>query len=261
MKKVQFKTMKDLHTIIGRAIDNYRSEAANKCPQAPRFCYPIESGEATQLLLCEYKNTVEARGKVYRADSETARRLQSIATWLTNRNCKPSLLLCGALPGTGKTTTATAILRMAQGLRAAFNAQTIQAQRCREAGKYIPLEESEKNLLSMCEAAVIVPSFYTAVDLANIVESNRSTFEAAQRCNFLIIDDLGTEPVSRRVYGNEVFPIIEILQYRYANMLPTIITSNFGLNKIAELYGPRISDRLRDMCEILFYTQEESYRR
>lgn len=253
--------MKNLEDIIGRAVDSYGKIAAETIAPRKRFCFPIDSNTAASLLISEYKNTVEARTRVYLADSETAGRLHSIANWLTNRNCKPSLLLYGSLPGTGKTTTATAILRMAQGLRAAFNAQTIQAQRCREAGKYIPLEESEKNLLSMCEAAVIVPSFYTAVDLANIVESNRSTFEAAQRCNFLIIDDLGIEQYSRRVYGNEVFPIIEILQYRYANMLPTIITSNLGFNGIADRYGDRIADRLREMCETLYFAQGESYRR
>jgi DNA replication protein DnaC len=171
-------------------------------------------------------------------------------------------LLYGSLPGTGKTTTAAAIARMAKGLKNSFNPQTVFRQRCIEAGgEYKPLEDEEKTLYEMCEAAVIVPAFYTAGDLANLVESNKGAFEAAKQSKFLIIDDMGTEPVSVKLYGNEFFPIIEIILHRYAAMLPTIITSNLGLNRIADIYGERIADRLREMCETLYFAQGESYRR
>lgn len=254
--------MKDIKDIIGRAINDCSNAAAGAITLKKRFCFPLEAGQAAALLLSHYKIAVEERGRIYIADNETARRLQSIANWLTNPNCKPSLLLSGSLPGTGKTTTAAAIEKMARGLKAAFNPQAIQDKICREAGgQYIPLEEEEKTRLAMCENAVIIPYFYTAGDLANLVESNKGAFEAAKRSSFLIIDDMGTEPVSVKLYGNEFFPIIEILQYRYAAMLPTIITTNLGLSTISNLYGQRISDRLGEMCETLYYAQGESYRR
>jgi len=254
--------MKDIKDIIGRAVDSYGKAAAGTMAARKRFRYPIDSSTAAALLISEYKNTVEARGRNYLADDETTRRLQSVANWLTNPHCKSSVLLYGSLPGTGKTTTAAAIARMAKGLRNTFNPQTVFQQRCIEAGgKYMPLEEEEKSLLEMYEAAIIIPVFYTAGDLANMIESNRASFEAAKRCSFLIIDDMGTEPVSVKLYGNEFFPLIEILQHRYAEMLPTIITTNLELSRISDYYGPRILDRLREMCETLYYTQGESYRR
>ena len=247
--------------IITDALTRYGNTAAGGTFTPRRFCFPLEPTAARVLLTSEYKNAVEARGKIYLADDETPRRIQSIANWLTNPNCKPSLLLYGSLPGTGKTTAARAIERMAKGLKAAFDANAIQEQRCREAGKYLPLSEEERMNLTMHEAAIIIPTFYTAGDLANMVDSNKATFEAAKRCNFLIIDDMGTEPVSVRLYGNEFFPIIEVLLHRYNAMLPTIITSNLAFNSISDIYGPRISDRLREMCETLYFSQGESYRR
>ena len=253
--------MKELKQIFAQVVNNYGKDAAHSTAALKRFYYPIDASKAAELLASEYKNTVEARGRLYLADNETATRLQSIANWLTNASCKPSLLLYGSLPGTGKTTTARAIARMARGLKAAFNAESIQEQRCKDAGKWIPLENYERDYLSMCENSIIVPVFYTAMELANMVESSKATFEALKRTQFLIIDDLGTEPVSVKVFGNEYAPIIELLQHRYAEMLPTIITTNLGLNQIAATYGPRISDRLREMCEMLNYAQGESYRR
>ncbi len=253
--------MKEIKQIINSVVNSYGEAAARTIAARKRFYYPLDPADATGLLISEYKNAVEARGRQYVADNETATRLHSIANWLTNPNCKPSLLLNGSLPGTGKTTTARAIERMAKGLKKAFNAQEIETARSKAAGKWIKMEDSERNTLTMCEASIIVPVFYSAMDLANMVESGKAAFEAAKRSNFLIIDDLGTEPVSVKVFGNEVFPIIEILQHRYAEMLPTIITTNLGLNSISDIYGPRISDRLREMCETLYFAQSESYRR
>ena len=253
--------MKEIKDIIGRAINDCSKAAAGAIAIKKRFRFPLEAGEAAALLLSYYKIAVEERGRIYIADNETARRLQSIANWLTNPNCKPSLLLHGSQPGTGKTTTAAAIDKMARGLKEVFNAQAMQDKICREAGQYIPLEDEERMRLTMCENAVIIPAFYTAGDLANLEESNKTAFENAKHSSFLIIDDMGTEPVSVKLYGNEYFPIIEILQYRYAAMLPTIITSNLGLSSITNIYGQRISDRLGEMCEILFFAQGESYRR
>ncbi len=255
--------MKEINQLIEDAVKAYGEAAANKTAEINRFCFPLESGKAAELLLCEYKNEVEARGSYFRADSETKERVKSVANWLTTRTCKPSLLLSGALPGTGKTTMARAIERMAKSLKSALDPQSVQGKRCREAGKYIPLDESERKWLTMCEAAVIVPRFCRAVDLAAMTESDRTAFDSMKRCGFLIIDDIGEEPVSVKLFGNEFFPVISVLEYRYDNMLPTIITSNLGLNALGrpEMYGERISSRLQEMCEKLYYTQSESYRR
>jgi len=63
----------------------------------------------------------------------------------------------------------------------------------------------------------------------------------------LIIDDFGvsktTEFVKDSVYG--------IINEREMSMLPMIITSNFDLNEIANMFDERISSRIKGMCEVL----------
>ena len=65
----------------------------------------------------------------------------------------------------------------------------------------------------------------------------------------LFIDDLGTEPLAVRNYGNEIMPLTELLLHRYDKGLPTVITTNLGDQAIADTYGPRILDRLNEMYE------------
>ena len=253
-----FNPMKDLKDIIGRAIDNYGKAAAGAVIPRKRFCFPIDSQRAADLLKIEYKKGVEARNRIFIDDNETAQRVQIAANWLTNPDCRPWLLLYG-LPSTGKTILAQAIQRIAEELKGLFNPQIVQEQRCRAAGKYIPLNEEEKRLLSMCEAAVIVPAFKTARDLAKMAVTSKAEFEGAKKCDFLIIDELGEDPVSVWEWKNEYLPLTEILDYRYRAMLPTIITSNLALNNIAVNYGDRIEQRMKEMCE-RYHSQGDSYR-
>ena len=58
----------------------------------------------------------------------------------------------------------------------------------------------------------------------------------------LILDDLGSESASTR--GTLEANLYAGLNHRYAECLPTIITSNFGLDELTSLY-PDFSDRLK----------------
>lgn len=253
--------MQTIEEIIEKAVTGY-NDAISKAPQVrKRFCFPITMERAFSLLMCAYKNTVEARVPAYLDDEETPRRLQSIANWLTNPARKPSLLLTGGLTGTGKTTAAKALKEMARGLKESFDSNRIQTQMCREAGAYVPLSEDAKSRLSFCESRVLVPVFFTANDIAKLAEEQRGEYDGATRAPFLIVDDLGTEQRILKRYGNEILPLTDLLLYRYEQMLPTVITTNLSQSQIAEQYGPRISDRLKEMCEILVFSQGESYRR
>ena len=253
--------MKTIEEIIEKAVSGYNESLSADQQSRKRFCFPITMERAFSLLMCAYKNAVEERVPAFIDDEETPRRLKSIANWLTNPARKPSLLLTGGLTGTGKTTAAKAVKEMARGLKESFDSYRIQAQMSREAGGYLRLNEEAKIRLSWCESRVIVPAFYTANDIARIAEDPGSGFDRATRASFLIIDDMGTEPRILKRYGNEILPLTDMLLYRYEKMLPTIITTNLSHSQIAEQYGPRISDRLKEMCETLVFIQTESYRR
>lgn len=255
------RDMPTIEDIIEKAVSGY-NDSLSTAPQArTRFCYPITMERAYSLLMCAYKNAVEERVPTFQDDAETPRRMQSIANWLTNPARKPSLLLTGGLTGTGKTTAAKALKDMARGLKESFDSNKIQAQMSREAGAYVPLSEDAKSRLSWCESRVIVPVMFTANDIARMAEDQGGGYDGATRAPFLIIDDLGTEQRILKRYGNEILPLTDLLLFRYENMLPTVITTNLSHSQIAEQYGPRISDRIKEMCETLVFTQTESYRR
>ena len=60
-------------------------------------------------------------------------------------------------------------------------------------------------------------------------------------CDILIIDDLGSEPFIRNITDNFLFTIIS---ERERFNRPTIISSNFGIDHVQEVYGERLYSRL-----------------
>ena len=63
----------------------------------------------------------------------------------------------------------------------------------------------------------------------------------------LLMDDLGAEKASEWV--SEI--IYLLIDERYGKMLPTVITSNYPLDVIAERLGDRIASRLVETCRII----------
>lgn len=64
------------------------------------------------------------------------------------------------------------------------------------------------------------------------------------KADFLIIDDLGTE--LKNEWGSS--RIYRIIDERYRNNLPTVITTNLTFANMNKRYDERVSDRLREMC-------------
>lgn len=67
----------------------------------------------------------------------------------------------------------------------------------------------------------------------------------------LIIDDLGTEPLSTMRYGNVRNVAEEVLSRRYDRGKMTMVTTNLTMNQVKELYRDRIYDRIREMFNVL----------
>jgi len=76
---------------------------------------------------------------------------------------------------------------------------------------------------------------------------NEDLIDKLGEAPILIIDDVGAEKMSEWVA--EIFYIL--IDERYSRMLPTIITSNFSTQEIAERFGARISSRIIEMCKII----------
>ena len=123
-------------------------------------------------------------------------------------------------------------------------------------GMYIwsPTAGNGKTLLASCvcfemyNRHQLMPIYVTENSLldklqANVSDSQISPRETFQKAPILFIDDMWRKTTGREWVNDELFNIID---YRYTHKLPTIITSNVGLdsNKI----DARLASRLNTMC-------------
>lgn len=77
-------------------------------------------------------------------------------------------------------------------------------------------------------------------------------------------DDLGTETIPSKRYGEEKNVLAEIIMARYENKVPytmTHITTNLNAADLTALYGDRIRDRLREMCNVITFGKTAKSRR
>jgi DNA replication protein DnaC len=76
------------------------------------------------------------------------------------------------------------------------------------------------------------------------------TIRDCQHAALLVIDDIGAEKPSEwtqeRVYS--------VIDHRYANCLPLIVTSNLPPSKLGGQIGERAASRLAEMCEVVAMT-------
>ena len=77
--------------------------------------------------------------------------------------------------------------------------------------------------------------------------------QAAKERDCLMVDDLGMEQLTDWSWH----VIHNLLNYRYNEMLPTIIATNFGLADISNyLQDTRLPDRLYQMCKFVKFDGE-----
>ncbi len=308
----------NFNEIINSAVAQVSAKLGENNPR-PRFVYPISAENAATLLAHAYRVEVENRGYSYTPNEDTNRRLAAVGRWLTDASRKPSLLLYGATPGTGKTTTARAIMRMAHTLYASLRdgisaaeetlrketseqfagwvipwpeglgtvashadikrrfawreahpeeAERIDQKEAEKTAAIVAWQEPRKAEIDKAKAeaerfTLLLPKYITAQGLADLVRAKRfDDYNRLIAAPFLIIDDMGTEPVAVKDFGNEVLPFTELFYKRYDNRLPTIITSNLPLSvevrregdkevSIRGIYGARVLDRLNEICDKL----------
>ena len=182
------------------------------------------------LKLC-YQQEVEERGYSFKDDTATNEHIQMAAKWLVGEKREFGLFIYGG-PGNGKTTLARAIRKLIIML---YGNE--------------PRYEDSKGVVSI-----------SALELSTIAkEEQNHRLRQFKETELLHIDDVGTEPASVKVWGNEVSPLVEVLYSRYDAMLYTVITSNLSDEDIMPRYGNRIYDRFMEMFAFLPF-ENKSYR-
>lgn len=166
----------------------------------------------------EYVKTFE------RQFDENPRRIKSIYLWSKS-------------PGTGKTTTAAALL----------NEWIIK--------HYIGSIKRGKQPLQRPAYFLDVNEFQTEYNLVTMTNDEsgisqvKSKIKLCQAVPFLVMDDLGVRGATDAFRSY----IHAIINYRTVNGLPTVYTSNFEMAEMAKVFDERLYDRIRDQCVELHF--------
>lgn len=78
-------------------------------------------------------------------------------------------------------------------------------------------------------------------------EADQRLAEKVRETRLVVLDDLGAEKPTGWTWEQMYLLINE----RYEQMLPTIVTTNCGPAELAKRVGERVADRLKEMCEVV----------
>lgn len=85
-----------------------------------------------------------------------------------------------------------------------------------------------------------------------------AALEAAKRAPFVVLDDIGVRDVTDGFRGD----LHTIINYRVTNRMPTVYTSNIKLEALPEVFGEaRLADRIGDQCREVVFGGESKRRR
>lgn len=174
----------------------------------------------TKMLYLCYQKEVGNRRIAFNGDKDTKDKIEKTAKWITG-DYKVGLMVYGSV-GNGKTTLLRSINLMLKSM-------------------YSP-DRGWDEKLSI--------EYVTAIEIFNITKSDdQYRYKRIKDCDVLFIDDLGVEPITAKVWGNEISPITDIIYHRYDEQLCTIITSNLSDEALKERYGLRMADRMAEMFD------------
>lgn len=138
------------------------------------------------------------------------------------------------------------------------NAFVLNFQKFRKEGKGIYIYSSTKGTgktyLSYCLANEVMRRYDVNVKFTSILEyldltkkgyssmADKEEKDGIAKATVLILDDIGVE-VSREWVNTTLY---QLINYRYANKLITIITSNYPVEQLK--FDDRIKDRINAMC-------------
>lgn len=219
----------EISQLISEVQKNLRRQILfNATDKAPEALSSMSESDLRKTLTDVYSEHVWIRDMpvVRFSDSEIGEKIEKTITWIKTSSHHFSLMLQGTL-GNGKTT-------LAHTLYCIYRTVAPSSYFCTAYSffeQYVRNERDEENL-----------------------------FREYLNCRYLFLDDLGAEPSRCLIYGTEHTPLQRLIDHRYTRRLPTIITTNYSDDMIADRYGIRCADRLKEMCAVLRFSAA-SYRK
>ena len=184
-----------------------------------RLNFPKDS--LYNCLLHYYEKEVRMRGREFVWSKEIESNMSAFTEMLCDTTNVFGVMLVGTI-GNGKSTMAKAFLEACQFLE--------------RQGRWPFINDNVKRI--------------HARRLVELYIERKEKFYEYENCNFLIIDDFGTEPFEIINYGAKFYPMYDLIESRYDNYKFTIITSNLTNEMIEQKYVERMNDRLLEMFPI-----------
>ena len=85
----------------------------------------------------------------------------------------------------------------------------------------------------------------------HITDKHRDEEELVDFLGILVLDDFGGDKDTEKPSKWEIEKIYLIINKRYNEMRPTIFTSNFAIEDLADRIGDRTTSRIVEMCDIV----------
>lgn len=113
-----------------------------------------------------------------------------------------------------------------------------------------PKGEAADNWERRISPTVIFTRMTDLLDDLRPGDDARRRVRDCQVADLLILDDIGAEKASEWT-AERLYTIVD---HRYANCLPLLVTSNLPPSKLTEQTGERTASRLAEMCEVVAMT-------
>ena len=146
------------------------------------------------------------------------------------RQCNNWIFLTGGF-GVGKTHLAVAVMKEAARQKAIYTAK-------KQMNKYYGGNPNQGSKFIFKPSSDLIQEIKNSYDSNEL--SEHAILEKYKNCHLLILDDLGTERASE--WQQEKLHLL--LNYRYNEMLPTIITTNMGAVELNNQISQRLFDRI-----------------
>ncbi|WP_422404550.1 ATP-binding protein [Mammaliicoccus sp. JADD-157] len=209
---------------------------AGNLPQCTASCTPfiaVSRRYATTELPTEYRNITLDNSPAKADQSVIYERLETyVKSFAMDDVTIKNLYLLSESPGTGKTTTAAALINEYVKRRFMYYVKK-KVEIPQELAAFLDLTEwqNKYNLATMTKDE-------------QALEEIKDDIIRYSEIEFLVLDDIGVRSATEAFRGY----VHTIINKRITNARPTVFTSNVPMTELSTIFDSRLYDRVRDQC-------------